>query len=558
MSVDLSRKVAMVIDNGLFVELACRLGESFGKVFYYTEAKDAFPKMNRAFIGYGLENIETVDSIIDYIDDVDIFVFPDLYYADLQNYLSSIGKRVWGMRNGEELENDRVLCKKLMTKLNLPVGKYEVVKGMDGLRKYLKSHDNVYVKISHWRGITETFKSETYKKSEPKLDEIEYALGAFKYLVEFIVEDELKDKVEIGCDLFVVDGKYPSKLLTGIEIKDLSYLASFSDYSSLPKEVTQFNSAIAPTLSKYGSRGFFSTEIRVGKDHKPYMIDFCARCFSSDTLIETESGWKKIMDLSRYEKVAAINKDTLQKEFQSPIAYVSYRHEGKMYVIETPHTKQCITPNHDVVYKEDGVLKKVYAEKFDGGVVCSDKHVDTANKDNITTIDYNDFVYCITVPNGIVNVMLDGKSVWSGNCGSPPNELYVEMFSNIDQIIWYGSEGKLVDPVSKYKYGAEILIHSSWADKNWQPIDFPKSIRPFVKLRNAAKINGEYYVIPQSIGLPEVGAVIGMGNTKEEAIEQAKEHAKQISGYYIDIPEQALDKADDELQKTLDLGIKLF
>ena len=143
-------------------------------------------------------------------------------------------------------------------------------------------------------------------------------------------------------------------------------------------------------------------------------------------------------------------------------------------------------------------------------------------------------------------------------CGSPPSELYSAMFDNIAELIWYGAEGTVVDPISKYKYGAEILIHSSWADKNWQPIDFPKSIRPFVKLRNAAKINKDWYVIPQEVGLPEIGAVIGLGNTKEEAIEQAKEHAKQISGYYIDIPEQALDKAEEELQKTLDLGIKLF
>lgn len=789
MSVDLKNKVALVVDNGIFVDFAVRLGEFFGKVYYFCEWRDSFPKMNKAYIGYGLENIELIDNLFDYIADVDIVVFPDLYYSSLQNFLVERGVRVWGMRNAEELENDRVLCKKLMKKLDLPVGKYEVVKGTAALRKYLKEHDNVFVKISQWRGTFETFYSETYKKIEPKLDEVEYGLGAFKYLVEFVVEDALDDKVEIGCDMYVVDGQYPSKIITGAEIKDLGYLCKFQDYKNVPIECTSFNNAIAPTLKKYGSRGFFSTEIRVGKDHRPYMIDFC---FDDKTEVLTDIGWKFFKDLDKTEKVATLNNGFI--EYQSPTDYIGYEYNGEMINISNDKKSiECtVTPNH-LILRYDRNKKRLFKERADSltdkgfiprtglwvgdssieyftlpeyhnewdfmsntnkrynkrtrevvecngeqykvctkvkhedavnipikdwaaflgwylsegsltypysvnisqvkfvdeiksvldklpfkysygngsfrisskqlalylhqyglccdkyvpdyikdatpdiirifldnfnlgdgsrnkgdlsyfttsktladdiqecifkcgnvGTICLDKkkgtvakfkdsqyvrnydiyiiYEGTKHKDfwfetqcrkdqYINSIPYNGMVYCVTVPNGTIYVRKNGKSFWSSNCsrlGSPPNELYQSMFDNLGEIIWYGSEGKLVDPVSKYKYGAEILIHSSWADKNWQPIDFPKSIRPFVKLRNAAKINGEYYVIPQSIGLPEVGAVIGMGNTKEEAIEQAKEHAKQISGYYIDIPEQALDKADEELQKTLDLGIKLF
>ena len=220
--------------------------------------------------------------------------------------------------------------------------------------------------------------------------------------------------------MFVIDGKYPSKILAGIEIKDKSYLAMFKDYKDVPKEVTEFNTYIQPHLKDYGSRGFFSTEIRVGKDKKPYMTDFCSRN------------------------------------------------------------------------------------------------------------------------------------------GSPPNELYQAMWDNLAEIVWYGADGILVDPKSKYKFGAEVILHSSWADKNWQPITFPKEIRQYVKLRNACKIKNEYYVIPQAIGLPEIGAVIGFGNTKEEAIEHAKENARQVDGYYIECYEDSLDSAEEELKKTEDLGINLF
>ena len=420
MKEDLKSKTVLVCDNGVFVDFANRLGETFGKVYYYNPWQDSFPKMNKAFVGYGLENIEVTHTIWDKIKSIDLFVFPDLYFPDLQNYLSDEGYRVWGMKDAERLENDRDYCKKEMKKLGLPVGNYTIVKGMDALREYLKKHDNVYVKISQWRGTFETFKSENYKKIEPKLDEVEYNLGAFKYIIDFIIEDELPDKVEIGSDLYVVNGEYPDKCITGIEIKDLGYLCKFTDYKKVPEVVTGFNETMKPLLRKSGARGFFSTEIRVGKDMKPFMIDFCARL------------------------------------------------------------------------------------------------------------------------------------------GSPPNEIYQEMYDNIAEIIWYGSEGKMIQPVSKYKYGVEILIHSPWADKNWQPIDFPKEIRKYVKLRNACRINGNFYVIPQAVGLPEIGAVLGFGNTIDEAINHAKDNASKINGYYINIPEECMDKAMEVLKETESIGIKLF
>jgi len=41
--------------------------------------------------------------------------------------------------------------------------------------------------------------------------------------------------------------------------------------------LTSFGDAIAPTLKQAGYRGFFSEEIRVGKDKIPYMNDLCTR-----------------------------------------------------------------------------------------------------------------------------------------------------------------------------------------------------------------------------------------------------------------------------------------
>ena len=141
--------------------------------------------------------------------------------------------------------------------------------------------------------------------------------------------------------------------------------------------------------------------------------------------------------------------------------------------------------------------------------------------------------------------------------GSPPSELLQVMYTNLPDIFWFGAEGKCIDPIPADKYGVELLIHSSWADKNWQSVQFPPEIREFVKLRNLAIIKGEYYAIPQSVGLPEIGAVVATGTTLNEAIEKCKSYSEQIEGYYIDVFPDSLDHAQSEIEKLASYGIKL-
>lgn len=286
---DLSKLTVCVVDCGLFVSIARKLGQTFGKVYYHVPWISAFPKMNQAFIGYGCPEIELLeDPFGDAFDEIDLWCFFDDYFGPMQVYLASLGKRVWGARMGEEMELDRVGAKKMMKRLGLPVGPYEVVHGMAALREYLKAHRDVYVKVSKWRGTFESFHATDYKAIEPKLDEVEYNLGPFKYILDFVVEAALPDKVEVGIDAYSVDGRYPSSLMSGIEIKDQAYAGIFRPYRELPRPLTQFSDAISPVLRNYSYRGFLSTEVRVGRDQKPYMIDACTRAGSPPSEIYQE------------------------------------------------------------------------------------------------------------------------------------------------------------------------------------------------------------------------------------------------------------------------------
>jgi hypothetical protein len=418
----ISEAVCMFVDHGLFISQALRLAQDFKKVYVYTPWESGFPSMT-SLIGTGYDEIEVVLSPFPYIDEVDVWVFPDVNHGPLQQYLADQGKAVWGCKMGECLELDREGCKEILKVLDLPVGKYTHIVGLDNLRAFLKEHDGEthHCKLSRWRGTFETFSCTHYRDIEPKLDQIEHKIGPLKEIMEFTVEEDLPDRVEVGTDGFVIDGKQPSQLMAGIEVKDLCYVGKFLKYKDLPEPVRRFNDRMEPVFAAYGYRGWMSSEVRIGKDHVGHMIDGCMR---------------------------------------SP---------------------------------------------------------------------------------------------------SPPNELWQLVYANFSEIIYYGAHGIMVDPEPTAKYGAEVLIHSSWAAGNWQPVNIDPDVREFVKLRNSMKFGDREYISPIQGELPEIGAVVGLSDESiEDAIEEAFKNAEGVSGYYIEIPKASTQTALEQIAKLDELGLNYF
>ncbi|HTQ09305.1 MAG TPA: hypothetical protein VMI31_04470, partial [Fimbriimonadaceae bacterium] len=407
-----------VVDNGLFVELAITLIPSFGRVFYFNEWMSAFPKSNSTLVGQGVPGLTKVRSPFEIVDDVDLWVFPDVYYGPLQKHLVDLGKRVWGGRMGENLELDRAWSKRTCADAGIDIGPFKVITGLDALREFLRENDDVFVKVSFTRGDFETFHARNYRNIEPKLDELEWSLGAKKRVIEFVVEAAINDAVEVGYDGFCIDGKFASGAAFGLEVKDRGYLGEALKYEDLPECVKSVNKKLAPIMRAFNYRGFFSSEIRATPDGKAYLIDPCARF------------------------------------------------------------------------------------------------------------------------------------------GSPPGELFEAFVANWSDILWEGAEGVVVEPKYVGRFGAELLLHSTWADKNWQEVEFPKGLREFVKLRNLTVIDGRYYVAPQQVGLPEIGAVVATSDTMEGAIRLVQERAEKVKGYYVDTYPDSLNEAVEayEAVKTLRKG----
>jgi hypothetical protein len=141
----------------------------------------------------------------------------------------------------------------------------------------------------------------------------------------------------------------------------------------------------------------------------------------------------------------------------------------------------------------------------------------------------------------------------------PPTCLQLEIYENFSEMVWLIAQGIVPEIKTRYKYGAQIVIKSDWAKTQPQNIKFPEQFRHFIKIKNMFIKKGKYYYQPQpGLEMEEIGAVIGMGNTLEEAIEQAEMIAKEVKGYCIQCDGSSLSKAKNEIEKLKKAGIKLF
>lgn len=360
---DLSKKTCCVVDNGLFVEVASRLTRDFKEVYYYSPYKSSYPKLSDSMIGEGLPGVTRVYDLWDIEDKIDLWYFADVNDGDLQSFLRREGRRVWGSGDAQFLELDRWQARQLQIKLGLPAPGTRRIIGVEKLREYLNSNPgHRWVKISYYRGDGETWEHTTPFVSNVYLDELAKRYGPLSDRQEFVIEDHVEG-TEIGYDCFTVDGQYADYGLFGIEIKDMGFVARTRKYSELPSQIHDVYDTMAPTLKEGNCRSFFSFEIRVRDDGRPVLID---PCFSKDTEILTNQGWKFFPDLDGSEMVATMDPKTRWIEYQKPTDYLARRYRGKMILLTTPKKViEClVTPNHGV-WRTDRHGDGLFVERAD-------------------------------------------------------------------------------------------------------------------------------------------------------------------------------------------------
>lgn len=405
----------LVYDSGFFVPFAKSLVGQFKKVYYFCPWESGYSRYIDKLIGTGIEGVEKVDNFWDVKDKVDLFVFTDYIYGDLQGELKRQGKLVWGFGKTNWLEADRWRLREWQKNNGLLIPRTEEVKGIDKLQERLK--EGQYIKISNHRADMETAKKFKGKSSEQFFDELAVNLGVGKNEIPFIIEDKVEG-IEPGYDTYTVDGKTPDKVMLGYEVKDEAYFARWISKERLPLPFAKINDKLAQLFVKDNVRAFYSTEIKMPDKNKGYLLDFTARM------------------------------------------------------------------------------------------------------------------------------------------GNPPYQLFCSMIENLGEILYYGAQGKLIQPKLKGVWGAIAIINSDFAAHNSLRLTLDKKIEPFVYIMNMCVVDEQICTVPK-YGLSEIGAVVGYGDTLEQAISECKKHAEGISGYQLEIDTAALDKAKDTIVEGRTYGVMI-
>jgi len=269
----------LVIDTGWYCEIASRLADEFGEVFYWSPWQGDFPYAQDIAPGSGLPGVIRVRDLFDYVDAADLVVFPADGYEDLQAALERSGKRVWGSRRGGELERDRFALKGYLQQHGLPVIESEAVIGLGKLYEVLHKHkyDGWYVKLNRgYRGDMETFHHQDWDRTRDWFYRTAAALGPMGDRTVWMLEPPVEG-FEGGADTYSVDGQMPGEVIIGYEIKDSCYVSTTKPYSNLPMPLRQGFDALVDWFSATGYKNLFSTEVRIDDGGTAYLIDLAAR-----------------------------------------------------------------------------------------------------------------------------------------------------------------------------------------------------------------------------------------------------------------------------------------
>ena len=194
-------------------------------------------------------------------------------------------------------------------------------------------------------------------------------------------------------------------------------------------------------------------------------------CYSDDTEILTEYGWKFFSELDNEIKVAQINPVTFEISMVVPARMSLKMDEGSHLIrFSARDFDLLVTPDHRMIsYGTAMKLEIDHAEDWlkprargtfavMNGFADSDNHNwGFIEVDKVTEVPYSGKVYCVSVPTGAVIVRRLGKPVICGNCQNIPAR------GNGASIrkMFVASEGNLLIVADQSQLEYRILAHFS-------------------------------------------------------------------------------------------------
>lgn len=161
-------------------------------------------------------------------------------------------------------------------------------------------------------------------------------------------------------------------------------------------------------------------------------------CYDPETEVLTANGWKRVADVTVYDKVATLDPDTDTFEYLNPVSITGYHHTGRMYRLRSTRVDLLVTENHKLYADPDGDGRHRLVEARDlfgrrytivTGLEAGDRRVFTVDGRRADCeeywADYAGMVHCVTMPKWHIIYVRRGeqkKPVWCGNSGRHGNK----------------------------------------------------------------------------------------------------------------------------------------
>lgn len=144
------------------------------------------------------------------------------------------------------------------------------------------------------------------------------------------------------------------------------------------------------------------------------------------TILTRDRGWQLFRDLVETDLVATRNPVTGVVEYQQPTHHTVGPRKGHMHLFRTPNGgEMMVSPRHRMLVTEAGKERFVAARDIQPGIhrIVATEQAPHENWESSLIENYDDPVYCVTVPNESLLTRRPGcEPVWAGNTFVEPFE----------------------------------------------------------------------------------------------------------------------------------------
>jgi len=317
------------------------------------------------------------------VDWADVVVFDDVGFGKEADELRKKGKAVvGGSAYTDKLEEDREFGQSEMKRLGMLTLPHWDFDDYDSALKFIEENPGRYVyKPSGF--VSSDYKGLLFLGREEDGKDLHEIIRYNKKILEKKIKHFQLQKFASGVEIAVGAFFNGNDFIYPINI-------NFEHKRLFPGNVGPFTGEVGTLMYWSGPNTIFRTTLEKIKDelkktgYVGYIDINCianARgiyplewtCFSEDTEILTEDGWKLIRDVKDAERVATLNPQTHFLEYQNITGRIAKKHKGEMIHIsgngDSHQALDClVTPDHQMYIKQrNGKFSFVRADEIPQG-----------------------------------------------------------------------------------------------------------------------------------------------------------------------------------------------